>query len=69
MSLVCIPPNLYKHISGDFTYEDEFWANKSESTAWPVPPQLQQADILGPQVLQLLKVPLLLMHGNPIALT
>ncbi|EER11595.1 acylamino-acid-releasing enzyme, putative [Perkinsus marinus ATCC 50983] len=50
--------------TGDFTYEDEFWANKSESTAWPVPPQLQQADILGPQVLQLLKVPLLLMHGS-----
>ncbi|EER06779.1 acylamino-acid-releasing enzyme, putative [Perkinsus marinus ATCC 50983] len=50
--------------TGDFTYEDEFWANESESTVWPVPSQLQEADVLGPQVLQLLKVPLLLMHGS-----
>ncbi|KAF4715653.1 diacylglycerol pyrophosphate phosphatase, partial [Perkinsus olseni] len=48
----------------DFTYEDEFWAGNSQSTTWPVPPELERSDVLGPQSLQLLRVPLLLMHGS-----
>ncbi|KAF4675798.1 diacylglycerol pyrophosphate phosphatase [Perkinsus olseni] len=48
--------------TGDFTYEDEFWAGKSQSTTWPVPPELERSDVLGLQSLQLLRVPLLLMH-------
>ncbi|KAF4675671.1 diacylglycerol pyrophosphate phosphatase [Perkinsus chesapeaki] len=50
--------------TGDFTYEDEFWAGKSESTTWPVPADMEASDILGPQALQLINVPLLIMHGS-----
>ncbi|KAF4751457.1 diacylglycerol pyrophosphate phosphatase, partial [Perkinsus olseni] len=50
--------------TGDFTFEDELWAGKSQSTTWPEPAGLKLSDVLVEQGLKLLQVPLLLMHGN-----
>ncbi|KAF4707674.1 diacylglycerol pyrophosphate phosphatase [Perkinsus olseni] len=50
--------------TGDFTFEDELWAGKSQSTTWPEPAGLKLSDVLVQQGLRLLEVPLLLMHGT-----